>query len=63
MAFSTIAHLDATAAQPHSRDHVVPAYGTPTLRGFMERLKDREFPTGSFRERMKQGTNAMPTDI
>ncbi|QWF23851.1 NAD(P)H-binding protein [Nocardioides sp. LMS-CY] len=44
-------------------DHVAPAYGTRTLRGFMERLKDREFPTGSFRERMKQGTNAMPTDI
>lgn len=44
-------------------DHVAPAYGTRTLRGFMERLKDREFPTGSFRERMKNGTNVMPTDI
>ncbi|MCD4524680.1 NAD(P)H-binding protein [Nocardioides sp. cx-173] len=44
-------------------DHVAPSYGERTLRGFMERLKDREFPTGSFRERMKSGTNAMPTDI
>ncbi|QCX28826.1 NAD(P)H-binding protein [Nocardioides jishulii] len=44
-------------------DHVAPAYGTRTLRGFMEKLKDREFPTGSFRERMKSGTNVMPTDI
>ncbi len=44
-------------------DHVAPAYGTRTLRGFMEKLKDREFPTGSFRERMKSGTNLMPTDI
>ena len=44
-------------------DHVAPAYGTRTLRGFMDKLKDREFPTGSFRERMKSGTNMMPTDI
>ncbi|MBW9213251.1 NAD(P)H-binding protein [Mumia sp. zg.B53] len=44
-------------------DHVAPAYGTRTLRGFMEKLKDREFPTGSFRERMKSGTAMMPTDI
>ncbi len=44
-------------------DHVAPAYGTRTLRGFMEKLKDREFPTGSFRERMKNGTSVMPTDI
>ncbi|MBM9461597.1 NAD(P)H-binding protein [Nocardioides sp. zg-536] len=44
-------------------DHVAPAYGERTLRGFMEKLKDREFPTGSFRERMKNGTNVMPTDI
>lgn len=44
-------------------DHVAPAYGERTLRGFMDQLKDREFPTGSFRERMKNGTNVMPTDI
>ncbi len=44
-------------------DHVAPAYGTQTLRGFMDKLKDREFPTGSFRERMKSGTAMMPTDI
>lgn len=44
-------------------DHVAPAYGTRTLRGFMEKLKDREFPTGSFKERMKSGTNVMPTDV
>ena len=44
-------------------DHVAPSYGTRTLRGFMEKLKDREFPTGSYRERMKNGTNVMPTDI
>lgn len=44
-------------------DHVAPAYGERTLRQFMERLKDREFPTGTFRERMKNGTNTMPTDI
>ncbi|MGB0101662.1 MAG: NAD(P)H-binding protein [Nocardioides sp.] len=44
-------------------DHVAPAYGTRTLRGFMEKLKDREFPTGSYRERMRSGTNVMPTDI
>lgn len=44
-------------------DHVAPAYGTRTLRGFMEKLKDREFPTGSFKERMKNGTQMMPTDI
>jgi divinyl chlorophyllide a 8-vinyl-reductase len=44
-------------------DHVAPAYGNRTLRGFMDRLKDREFPTGTFRERMKNGTNVMPTDI
>ncbi|TIC88858.1 NAD-dependent epimerase/dehydratase family protein [Nocardioides sp. GY 10113] len=44
-------------------DHVAPAYGERTLHGFMEKLKDREFPTGSFRERMRSGTNVMPTDI
>lgn len=44
-------------------DHVAPVYGERTLRGFMEKLKDREFPTGSFRERMKNGTNVMPTDV
>ncbi|WP_110241155.1 NAD(P)H-binding protein [Nocardioides gilvus] len=44
-------------------DHVAPAYGTRTLRGFMEKLKDREFPTGSFKERMKSGTQLMPTDV
>lgn len=44
-------------------DHVAPAYGTRTLRGFMEKLVDREWPTGSFRERMKSGTNVMPTDV
>ncbi|MDF1605156.1 NAD(P)H-binding protein [Nocardioides sp. YIM 152315] len=44
-------------------DHVAPAYGTRTLRGFMEKLKDRDFPTGSYRERMRKGTNVMPTDI
>ncbi len=44
-------------------DHVAPAYGSSTLRGFIEKLKDREFPTGSFRERMKNGTTVMPTDI
>lgn len=44
-------------------DHVAPAYGTRTLRQFMERLVDREWPTGSFRERMKNGTNLMPTDV
>jgi divinyl chlorophyllide a 8-vinyl-reductase len=44
-------------------DHVAPSYGNRTLRGFMEKLKDREFPTGSYRERMRQGTNAMPTDV
>lgn len=44
-------------------DHVAPAYGTRTLRQFMEKLKDREFPTGSFRERMKNGTQLMPTDV
>ncbi|MGN0063424.1 MAG: hypothetical protein ACI379_04225 [Nocardioides sp.] len=43
--------------------HVAPAYGTRTLRGFMEKLVDREWPTGSFRERMKNGTNVMPTDV
>ena len=43
--------------------HVAPAYGTRTLRGFMEKLVDREFPTGSYRERMRSGTNVMPTDI
>lgn len=44
-------------------DHVAPSYGTRTLRGFMEKLKDREFPVGSFKERMKSGTQMMPTDI
>jgi divinyl chlorophyllide a 8-vinyl-reductase len=44
-------------------DHVAPAYGSRTLRGFMEKLVDREWPTGSFRERMKSGTNVMPTDV
>ncbi|MFC6150656.1 MULTISPECIES: NAD(P)H-binding protein [Mumia] len=44
-------------------DHVAPAYGTRTLAGFMDKLKDREFPTGSFRDRMKNGTAVMPTDI
>src|SRR6478735_8493137 len=43
--------------------HVAPAYGTRTLKGFMEKLVDREFPTGSYRERMRSGTNVMPTDI
>jgi divinyl chlorophyllide a 8-vinyl-reductase len=44
-------------------DHVAPPYGTVTLRDFMNRLKDREFPTGSFRDRMKSGTALMPTDV
>lgn len=44
-------------------DHVAPAYGDRTLREFMGRLVDREWPTGSFRERMKAGTNMMPTDV
>lgn len=44
-------------------DHVAPSYGHRTLRGFMEKLKDRDFPTGSFKERMKSGTQVMPTDI
>ncbi|CAM3256938.1 NAD(P)H-binding protein [Nocardioides dubius] len=44
-------------------DHVAPAYGTRTLREFMGKLVDREWPTGSFRERMKNGTNVMPTDV
>ncbi|GAA1766228.1 NADPH-dependent 3,8-divinyl protochlorophyllide a 8-vinyl-reductase BciA [Nocardioides hankookensis] len=44
-------------------DHVAPAYGTRTLKGFMEKLVDRDFPTGSYRERMRSGTNVMPTDI
>ena len=44
-------------------DHVAPAYGTRTLKGFMEKLVDREFPTGSYRDRMRSGTNVMPTDI
>lgn len=44
-------------------DHVAPAYGSRTLSQFMDRLVDREWPTGSFRERMKSGTNVMPTDV
>jgi divinyl chlorophyllide a 8-vinyl-reductase len=44
-------------------DHVAPSYGNRTLRQFMEKLVDREWPTGSFRERMKSGTNVMPTDV
>ena len=44
-------------------DHVAPAYGTRTLKGFMEKLVDRDFPTGSYRERMRSGTNVMPTDV
>ena len=43
--------------------HVAPAYGTRTLKGFMEKLVDREFPTGSYRDRMRSGTNVMPTDV
>ena len=34
-------------------DHIAPPYGTATLRDFFLKLRDREFPTGSFRERMK----------
>jgi divinyl chlorophyllide a 8-vinyl-reductase len=44
-------------------DHIAPPYGTATLRDFFLKLRDREFPTGSFRERMKAGTAAMPTDV
>lgn len=44
-------------------DHVAPAYGTRTLKGFMGKLVDRDFPTGSYRERMRSGTNVMPTDV
>ncbi|WP_300680223.1 NAD(P)H-binding protein [Nocardioides sp.] len=44
-------------------DHVAPSYGHRTLRQFMDKLVDREWPTGSFRERMKSGTNVMPTDV
>ena len=44
-------------------DHVAPAYGTRTLKGFMEKLVDRDFPTGSYRDRMRSGTNVMPTDV
>ena len=31
--------------------------------GIGEKLVDRDFPTGSYRERMRSGTNVMPTDI
>ena len=31
--------------------------------GLLPQLRDREFPTGSFRDRMKAGTAAMPTDV
>jgi len=43
--------------------HVAPPYGHRTLREFFEKLKDREYPTGSFRERMKAGTQLTPTDV
>jgi divinyl chlorophyllide a 8-vinyl-reductase len=43
--------------------HLAPPYGTRTLRGFFEQLKDREYPAGSFRDRMKAGTAMIPTDI
>lgn len=43
--------------------HVAPPYGHRTLREFMGKLKDREYPAGSFRERMKSGTSMIPTDV
>ncbi len=43
--------------------HLAPPYGTRTLREFMEKLKDREYPAGSFRDRMKSGTSMIPTDV
>lgn len=43
--------------------HIAPPYGERTLRGFFERLKDRDYPAGSFRDRMKAGTSLIPTDV
>jgi divinyl chlorophyllide a 8-vinyl-reductase len=43
--------------------HVAPPYGERTLRGFFEQLKDRDYPAGSFRDRMKAGTSMIPTDV
>ena len=44
-------------------NHVAPPYGERTLKGFFEKLKDREYPAGSFRQRMKSGTELTPTDV
>jgi divinyl chlorophyllide a 8-vinyl-reductase len=43
--------------------HIAPPYGERTLREFFGVLKDREYPAGSFRERMKAGTSMIPTDV
>jgi divinyl chlorophyllide a 8-vinyl-reductase len=43
--------------------HVAPPYGTVTLRDFFLKLKDREYAAGSFRDRMKSGTEMIPTDV
>ncbi len=43
--------------------HVAPPYGTRTFRQYLERLKDREFAAGSFRDRMRSGTSLVPTDV
>ena len=43
--------------------HIAPPYGTRTLRGFFDQLKDRDYPAGSFRDRMKAGTSLIPTDV
>jgi divinyl chlorophyllide a 8-vinyl-reductase len=43
--------------------HVAPPYGERTFRQYLDRLKDREFAAGSFRDRMKSGTSLIPTDV
>lgn len=43
--------------------HVAPPYGERTFLQYLDRLKDRDFAAGSFRDRMKSGTALVPTDV
>jgi len=40
--------------------HVAPPYGTRGFNGYVEELKAPNYDAGTFRERMRQGSNLTP---
>lgn len=43
--------------------HMAPPYGKRTLKEFMGKMKARETKPSTFRQRMKSGTDMIPTDV